>query len=63
LNKNPGEQEMLEDTPASSPESVEAVARHRPNGALVVSAIAVAVVVAIWFAFYFLAFLPRGFTQ
>jgi len=54
---------MLEDTPASSPESVEAVAGHRPRGALVVSAIAVAVVVAIWFAFYFLAFLPRGFTQ
>lgn len=54
---------MLEDTPGGSPESVEAVARRRPSGALVVCGIAVAVVVAIWFAFYFLAFLPRGFTQ
>jgi len=54
---------MLEDSPASSPDSVEAVARQRPIGALVVSAIAVAVVVAIWFVFYFFAFLPRGFTQ
>jgi len=56
-------QEMLEDIPPGSPESVESIARQGPRGALVVCAIAVAVVIAIWFAFYFFAFLPRGFTQ
>jgi hypothetical protein len=54
---------MLEEGPTGSPETVESIARQGPRGALVVSAIAVAVVVAIWFAFYFFAFLPRGFTQ
>ena len=54
---------MLEDIPPGSPESVESIARQGPRGALVVCAIAVAVVIAIWFAFYFFAFLPRGFTQ
>jgi hypothetical protein len=54
---------MLEDTPAGPPESVESIARQRPTGALVVCAIAVALVIAIWFAFYLFAFLPRGFTQ
>ena len=31
-----------------------------PKGSAVVAGTAVAIVVAIWFAFYFLAFLPRG---
>jgi hypothetical protein len=61
--RNPGEQQMLEDTPAGPPQSVEAIARQRPTGALAVCGIAVALVIAIWFAFYFFAFLPRGFTQ
>ena len=54
---------MLEDNPASPPESIESIARRGPKGAVIVCAIAVAVVVAIWFAFYFFAYLPRGFTQ
>src|SRR5262249_45372642 len=31
-----------------------------PRGSVVVAGTAVAIVVAIWFAFYFFAFLPRG---
>ena len=54
---------MLEDIPAAPPQSVESIAQQRPKGALTVSALAVAVVIAIWFAFYFFVFLPRGFTQ
>jgi hypothetical protein len=54
---------MLEDTPANPPESTEEIARRGPKGALVLSAIAVAIVVAIWFAFYFFAFLPRGIVR
>ena len=54
---------MLEDTPANPPESAEAIARRGPKGALVLSAVAVAIVVAIWFAFYFFAFLPRGIVR
>ena len=54
---------MLEDNPASPPESIESIVSRGPKGAVVVCAIAVAVAVAIWFAFYFFAYLPRGFTQ
>jgi hypothetical protein len=54
---------MLEDTPTDRSESTEAIARRGPKGALVLSAIAVAIVVAIWFAFYFFAFLPRGIVR
>ena len=31
-----------------------------PKGSVVVAVSAVAIVVAIWFAFYFFVFLPRG---
>jgi hypothetical protein len=31
-----------------------------PKGSVVVAVSAVAIVIAIWFAFYFFAFLPRG---
>jgi len=31
-----------------------------PKGAISVAVTAVAIVIAIWFAFYFFAFLPRG---
>ena len=54
---------MLEDTPTNPSESTDAIARRGPKGALVLSAVALAIVVAIWFAFYFFAFLPRGMIQ
>jgi hypothetical protein len=31
-----------------------------PKGSIIVAGTAVAMVMAIWFAFYFLVFLPRG---
>ena len=31
-----------------------------PKGSAIVAGTAVAIVIAIWFAFYFFAFLPRG---
>ncbi len=39
---------------------VEDVVRSGPTGALAVAGIATAIVIALWFAFYFLVFLPRG---
>jgi hypothetical protein len=53
-------------SPASSmPEedSVDAIVRSGPRGALAVAGIATAIVVALWFAFYLLVFLPRGNVQ
>jgi hypothetical protein len=57
---------VSEDT-ASSTESedtrVDRIVRSGPLGAVVVAGIATAIVVALWFAFYFLVFLPRGSIQ
>jgi hypothetical protein len=44
----------------SEDESVETIVRAGPSGALVVAGIATAIVVALWFAFYLLVFLPRS---
>jgi hypothetical protein len=41
-------------------DEVERVVAAGPHGAIAVAAVATLVVMAIWFAFYFLAFLPRG---
>jgi hypothetical protein len=53
------------------PEQIESTADDRvnrivaggPGGALVLAGIATACVVAMWFAFYLLVFLPRGSLQ
>ena len=51
----------------SSPETEDArideIVRSGPKGAVVVAGIATAIVIALWFAFYFLVFLPRGSVQ
>ena len=49
-------------TPASQSEdqSVEAIVRAGPSGALAVAGVTTAIVVALWFAFYLLVFLPRS---
>jgi hypothetical protein len=51
-------------TPAAAPElesdAVDAIVRAGPRGAVAVAGIATAIVVALWFAFYWLVFLPRG---
>ncbi|WP_243049204.1 hypothetical protein [Dyella sp. RRB7] len=44
----------------SEEQRVEGIVRAGPRGALAVTGIAVAIVFALWFLFYFLVFLPRG---
>ena len=50
------------DTPSAPPtdDEVERVVAAGPHGAIAVAGVAAVIVMAIWFAFYFLAFLPRG---
>jgi hypothetical protein len=43
-----------------SDEEVERVVADGPHGAIAVAGVATLIVMAIWFAFYFLVFLPRG---
>ena len=52
-------------SPPTEPSSqeFERVAKEGPTGALALCAIAVAIVIGLWLAFYFLAFLPRGMLQ
>jgi hypothetical protein len=54
--------ESKSDTQAEAAEDqrVDQIVREGPHGALVLAGIATAIVVALWFAFYFLVFLPRG---
>jgi hypothetical protein len=51
----------------SSPEAddarIDEIVRSGPQGAVVVAGIATAIVIALWFAFYFVVFLPRGSVQ
>ena len=57
---------VSQDAP-SSPETEDArideIVRSGPRGAIVVAGIATAIVIALWFAFYFMVFLPRGPVQ
>jgi hypothetical protein len=57
---------VSQDTP-SLPEAEDArideIVRSGPRGAVVVAGIATAIVIALWFAFYFMVFLPRGPAQ
>jgi hypothetical protein len=46
-----------------SPEELERIASRGPTGALALCAIAIALVAAIWIAFYLFTFLPRGLLQ
>lgn len=41
-------------------DDVEAIVRQGPRGAIVLAGIATFVVIALWFAFYLLVFVPRG---
>lgn len=57
---------MLNSVPHSSESSepndddVDAIVSAGPRGALMIAGIATALVVAMWFAFYLLVFVPRG---
>jgi hypothetical protein len=44
-------------------ERIEEIVLRGPSGALALAGTATAVVFALWFAFYFLVFLPRGVVQ
>lgn len=44
----------------SADDRVNRIVAAGPGGALMVAGIATALVVAMWFAFYLLVFLPRG---
>lgn len=47
-------------TPAAEEEHVDAIVRSGPGGAIAVAGVATAIVIALWFAFYWLVFLPRS---
>jgi hypothetical protein len=57
---------VSQDAP-SSPEAEDArideIVRSGPRGAIVIAGIATAIVIALWFVFYFMVFLPRGSVQ
>jgi hypothetical protein len=42
---------------------IDEIVRSGPKGAVAVAGIATAIVIALWFAFYFIVFLPRGPAQ
>jgi len=44
----------------SQDEAVDGIVRSGARGAVVLAGIATAIVIALWFAFYLLVFLPRG---
>jgi len=44
----------------SEDETVDAIVRSGPAGAIAVAGIATAIVITLWFAFYLLVFLPRS---
>ncbi|RKP55738.1 hypothetical protein [Pararobbsia silviterrae] len=42
---------------------VDAIVRSGPRGAIAVAGVSTAIVIALWFAFYFFIFVPRGVIQ
>jgi hypothetical protein len=45
---------------SSEDDAVDAIVRSGPSGAIAVAGIATAIVLALWFVFYLLVFLPRS---
>ena len=58
LNSEP----IIPDTGPRSEAELDAVLRSGAMGAVVLAGLATAIVVAIWFLFYLLVFLPRALT-
>jgi hypothetical protein len=56
LNSDP----ISNDAGATQDEAVQAIVRSGAVGAVLVAGLATAVVAGIWFAFYFLVFMPRA---
>ncbi len=42
---------------------IDAIVARGPSGAFAVAGVATAIVIAMWFAFYFFVYLPRGAIQ
>lgn len=57
------ESENIKDTTSQQDQQVDEIVRRGPTGAFAVAGIATAIVVAIYFGFYFLVYLPRGAVQ
>ncbi|WDD96543.1 hypothetical protein Bsp3421_006757 [Burkholderia sp. FERM BP-3421] len=49
--------------PAAHDDAVDEIVRAGPRGALALAGTATAIVIALWFVFYFFVFLPRGVIQ
>jgi hypothetical protein len=49
--------------PTAQAEAIDAIVRAGPWGAVALAGTATAIVMALWFAFYFIVFLPRGTIQ
>jgi len=49
--------------PAAEAETIERTVRAGPKGAIALAATTTAIVILLWFAFYFIVFLPRGTIQ
>ena len=60
INSDPTSGENDADT--RQDEDVNAILRSGARGAVVLAGLATAIVVAIWFAFYVLVFVPRAIT-
>ena len=58
INSDPSSGENDVDTQHDA--EVNAILRSGARGAVVLAGLATAIVVAIWFAFYFLVFVPRA---
>ena len=50
-------------SPETEDARIDKIMRAGPTGAVVVAGIATAIVIGLWFAFYFMVFLPRGSVQ
>jgi len=55
LNSDP----PVDDTVTPNDAAVNAIVQPGPRGAIVLAGIGMVIVLAIWFAFYFLIFVPR----
>ena len=48
---------------ATEDDAIDAIVQSGPSGAVAIAGVATAIVIALWFAFYLLVFLPRGYIQ
>ncbi|SOE87314.1 hypothetical protein SAMN05446935_7921 [Burkholderia sp. YR290] len=62
MNSLPPE-DPTDQTRRAEAQRVDEIVRRGPRGAIAVAGIATAIVIAMWYAFYFLVFLPRGVIQ